>query len=147
MGVIRAHQTNYINRVLKDFKMDQSNATKTPAQAGADLAPAESMTNEQIEQMKKTPYRSAVGSLMHAAKTTVPKIALAVNQLTRFFNNPEPKHWEAVKRVLRYLRNPRAMKGLIYSKEGNPELIAYVDSDWGQHEYTKRRSVTGFVIF
>jgi hypothetical protein len=147
VGVIRAHQTNYINRVLKDFKMDQCNATKTPAQAGADLAPTEELTNEQTEQMKKTPYRSAVGSLMHAAKTTVPKIALAVNQLTRFFNRPEPKHWEAVKRVMRYLRNPRAVRGLIYSKEGNPELLAYVDSDWGQLGYMKRRSVSGFVIF
>jgi Reverse transcriptase (RNA-dependent DNA polymerase) len=58
-------------------------------------------------QMKKVPYREAVGSLMYAAVATCPDIAFAVSTLLQFLDNPGEWHWDAVKRVLHYLSGTR----------------------------------------
>ena len=56
-----------------------------------------------MAQMKKVPYREAVGSLMYATVATHPDITFAISTLSQFLENPGFVHWEAVKRVLRYL--------------------------------------------
>ena len=53
--------------------------------------------------MAKIPYREAIGSLMYAAIATRPDISFAVSTLSQFLENPGESHWEAVKRVFRYL--------------------------------------------
>ena len=50
------------------------------------------------------PYREAVGSLMYLSAATRPDITFAVNQASRFLENPTTVHWKAVKRILKYLK-------------------------------------------
>ena len=57
-----------------------------------------------IEEMKRVPYASAVGSLMYAMVSTRPYIALEVGVLILFMENIGKSHWDVVKRVLRYLK-------------------------------------------
>jgi len=56
------------------------------------------------EEMSRVLYASAVGSLMYAMVCTRPDLAYAVSTVSRFMPNPGKQHREAVKWVLRYLR-------------------------------------------
>src|SRR5260370_40638210 len=61
----------------------------------------------EADKMAKVPYRKAIGSLMYASVATRPDISHAVSTLSRFLDNPGQSHWEAVKRVFRYLAGTR----------------------------------------
>jgi len=54
--------------------------------------------------MKAVPYRKLVGKLLYLAVATRPDIAYVVGVLCRFVENPGEAHWNAAKRVLRYLK-------------------------------------------
>ena len=53
--------------------------------------------------MRQVPYASAVGSLMYAMLSTRPDICYVVGMVSRYQSNPGPKHWQAVKHILKYL--------------------------------------------
>ena len=57
-------------------------------------------TPDEIEEMKRVPYASTVGSLMYAMVSTRLDIAQEVGVLSQFMVNPGKSHWDAVKRVL-----------------------------------------------
>ena len=60
--------------------------------------------------MKHIPYREVIGLLMYAAVGSRPDIAFAVSYLACFMQNPSNTHWEAVKRVIRYLKGMKDVK-------------------------------------
>ena len=60
--------------------------------------------------MEKVPYRQAIRSLMWAAVATQPDIAFAVSLLSQFLENLGEVYWNAVKRVLRYLKGTKDHK-------------------------------------
>lgn len=64
--------------------------------------------------MNNIPYREDVGSIMYAAITVRIDIAFITNQLAQHCQNPGLEHWEAVKRVLRYLAGTRSL-GLCFN--------------------------------
>ncbi|XP_055590212.1 uncharacterized protein LOC129742345 [Uranotaenia lowii] len=80
---------------------------------------------EEDERMKKVHYKEALGCLQYIAQATRPDISYAVNAVSEFNSNPGPKHWDAVKRILRYLKRT-ASNRLRYSKQGNGELWCYL---------------------
>ena len=85
--------------------MDQCNATSTPIDLNQKLTEEMcSDNNDEMQQMKDVPYMEAVGCLLFAAQITRPDICFAVNMLSRFSQNPGKAHWNAVKRVMRYLK-------------------------------------------
>ena len=47
-------------------------------------------------------YHSVVGSLQYILITR-PELAYSVNRACQFMNNPQHHHWNAIKRILRYL--------------------------------------------
>ena len=94
--------------------------------------------------MKNIPYQEAVGCLMYLSQCTRPDILFAVNLLSRFNNNPGPKHWEAVKHLLRYLRGTSKMK-LCYNADANSKLVGYSDADWAS-DLDDRRSTSGYIF-
>jgi len=55
------------------------------------------------EEIKRVPYREAIGSLLYLANAT-PDIAYAVNYLSRKQLNPTEEDWLEVKRIFRYLK-------------------------------------------
>ena len=54
--------------------------------------------------MSNVPYASALGSLMNAMLCTQPDICFAVGLVSCYQSNPGLAHWQAVKRIFRYLR-------------------------------------------
>ena len=57
----------------------------------------------EMEEMSRVPYQSVVGSLMYVMVCTRLDIAQAVGVLSRYMSNPGRAHWDAVKRIFRYL--------------------------------------------
>jgi hypothetical protein len=99
-------------------------------------------TPEETARMQRTPYRQAIGSLMYLAVGTRPDIAFAVSMLSRFLNNPGDAHWEAVKRLFRYLKGTKDLQ-LTYGGEQH-DLQSYTDADGNVQE--DRRAISGTAI-
>ena len=100
-------------------------------------------TDEKKKEMQTVPYASAVGSHMYAMVCTRPDIAHAVSTVSRFMSNLGRPHWEAVKWILRYLRDSTNLK-LCFGKS-DPALVAYTDADWAE-DVDSRKSTLGYLI-
>jgi hypothetical protein len=87
-----------------------------------------------------------VGELLYLACTTRPDLSHSVGVLSRFVENPGKKHWEACKRVLRYLSGTRDV-GLTFRghSETAYQIEAYSDADWGR-DLHGRKSVYGYHV-
>lgn len=144
-GTLRLDQQHYIEEVLKRFNLNNCRPVATPADPGNKLeASTSEETAEEIQEMQNVPYKEAVGCLTYLAQGTRPDILLAVNKVSQFSSNPTRRHWEAVKRIMRYL------KGTIdycleYSREGDPQFTGYTDADWGG-DPASRKSTTGYIF-
>ena len=64
-------------------------------------------TSKEEKMMRQIPYALAVGSLMYAMLCTRLDICYLVGMVSRYQSNPRPKHWEAVKHILKYLRRTK----------------------------------------
>ena len=137
-GTIRVSQKKYISDMLTRFRMEDAYPAKNPSAAGQRDQAEQSvlLTAEGTHQ-----FRSLIGSLMYAAVCTRPDITYHVIALARHMQEPAESHWNAAKRILRYLKGTRD-QGLTYGK-GSTDLIGYCDSDWAGDVAT-RRSTTGY---
>jgi Reverse transcriptase (RNA-dependent DNA polymerase) len=147
-GVMSLDQSLYLNNVLARFNMTDCKPVSTP----------ESMDKLTLEQcptadgektsMSDVPYDSLVGSLLYASIGTRPDIAHAVNAISKFIKNPGNAHWQAAKRILRYIKGT-VNKGLVFTSSGisgnKLSVSAFSDSDWAG-DVDDRRSTTGFVV-
>jgi hypothetical protein len=148
--LLKLDQSLYVKKILSRFKMISAKPVTTPEQSGVKLLLSMSpSSDDEKDQMKDVPYRAAIGALTYAATGTRPDIAHAVNECSKFSSNPGPKHWIAVKRIMRYLVGT-VDKGLCYSKRDNQNnetavLDAYADADWAGDK-DDRKSTSGYVI-
>jgi hypothetical protein len=99
-------------------------------------------TPQERAEMRRVPYREAVGSLMYAAIGTRPDIAFATSILAQFFENPGNAHWEAAKRVIRYLKGTAHWR-LTYSPETHA-LVGYSDADGNSQP--GRKAISGYAF-
>jgi hypothetical protein len=79
---------------------------------------------------------------MWAAVATRPDIAFAVSLLSQFLENPSMIHWNAAKRVLRYLKGTKDKK-LVLGK-GCGDITGYCDADWASQDH--RHSISAYVF-
>ncbi|KAJ3474890.1 hypothetical protein NLI96_g12195 [Meripilus lineatus] len=94
------------------------------------------------QEMCHKPYSQLIGSLMYAAICTRPDIAYSTSTLAQFMSDPSPTHWEATKRVLRYLKGT---KNLVLMFGGDlTDLTGFTDADWGSQAH--RHSISGSVF-
>jgi hypothetical protein len=120
--------------------MNDATPMTIPADPNANLFVE--VTDADHAAMADKPYACLVGSLMYAAIATRPDIMFIVSTLARFMAKPAVVHWEAAKRVIRYLKGTRNLV-LTYGTE-NAGLICYSDSDWASQPH--RHSITGWVF-
>uniref|UniRef100_A0A2N9EIR8 CCHC-type domain-containing protein n=1 Tax=Fagus sylvatica TaxID=28930 RepID=A0A2N9EIR8_FAGSY len=139
-------QKNYIRKVLEKFSMLDAKPVSTPLANHFRLSSSQCPKNEEeIENMSKVPYASAVGCLMYAMVCTRPDLAHAVSTVSRYMANPRREHWNAVKWIFRYLKGT-AEHGILFSRQpGTNSVVGYVDADYAG-EVDDRRSTTGYVF-
>ena len=145
MGVLTMSQERYCEKVLTRFNMKECKAVSTPLALGQKLRLTnQQLTEKEVKDMENVPYRSAIGSLMYLMVSTRPDLAASVGILSRYLEDPNPSHWEAVKRVFRYVQGSKDY-GLTFTRQGNNNPVGYCDADWGGCLDT-RRSTTGYVF-
>ncbi|CAL1381539.1 unnamed protein product [Linum trigynum] len=119
--------------------MENCNPVSTPAECGLKLS-----KDDKGEKVNSTKFRSLVGSLRYLTCTR-PDILYAVGLVSRYMEAPTMSHWNAAKRILRYIKGT-IDHGLLYTKSENFKLVGYCDSDWAG-DVDDRKSTTGFVFF
>ncbi|KAJ4721050.1 Retrovirus-related Pol polyprotein from transposon TNT 1-94 [Melia azedarach] len=138
-------QKGYIQKILSRFGMSTAKPIDTPSAANAHLSVAFAPKSvEEKEYMSRVPYTSAVGSLMYAMVCTRPDLAQSVNVVSRFMGEPSKEHWQAVKRIFRYLKGTFDV-GLIYGGDTQCLVTGFSDSDYAG-DVDSRRSMTGYVF-
>lgn len=71
-------------------------------------------------------------------------IVYGVGLISRFMESPRQSHWQAAKRILRYVKGT-IDEGIFYSSSNELELIGYTDSDWASETET-RKSTSGYAF-
>lgn len=136
------HQSAYVNRMLAKFNMADAKGVKTPLEVSHELNKAEKLAEEVVSNV---PYAEAIGSLLYCAMATRPDIAYPLSVLSKYTSQPRAAHWQAVKRVLRYLKETSNF-GIVFQRVKEPALVCFSDADWaGDHQ--NRRSTSGLVSF
>lgn len=131
-------QKKYVIDLLERFGMSNSNSAHNPMVPGCKLG-----KDEDGKGVNKTLYKQMVGSLMYATATR-PDIMYSVSQVSRFMENPKELHFQAVKRIIRYLKGTCEF-GLFYQRNGGKDLIGYTDSDYA-NDIEDRKSTSGYVF-
>jgi hypothetical protein len=134
------HQTSYIQTLLEDLAMNNCNPAKTPMDTARPDLHA-----EPILENKRTEYQTLIGKLLFLSICTRPDISYAVNSLAQYSSAPRQSNFDAIKRLLRYLKGTISL-GLHYSaRDKSNDFLprGYSDSDWAGEK--DRRSVSGFV--
>ncbi|KAJ9552322.1 hypothetical protein OSB04_016367 [Centaurea solstitialis] len=125
-----------ISQLSSEFPM--SDLGPTPADTKTKLA----VDGEPVSD--PTLYRSLVGALQYLTFTR-PDIAYAVQQVCLFMHDPRLPHFNALKRILRYLKGTLS-HGLHIKASAVDRLVAYSDADWAGCPNT-RRSTSGFCVY
>ncbi|GJS63012.1 retrovirus-related pol polyprotein from transposon TNT 1-94 [Tanacetum coccineum] len=102
-------------------------STPFPTNVKLSFKMSPSSEKERME-MSRVPYASALGSLMFAMICTRPDIAHAVGVVSRYMAEPGKEHWEAVKRILRYIKGTSDVA--LCFRESDSIVKGYVDSDY-----------------
>nr|GEV01806.1 ribonuclease H-like domain, reverse transcriptase, RNA-dependent DNA polymerase [Tanacetum cinerariifolium] len=138
-GKITIRQTGYINKILKDASMLESNDTKIPMDPGTKLVKAESGNS-----VDATYYRSLIGCLRYLLHTR-PDLSYSVGILNRFMKEPKDHHLKAIKQVIRYIKGTKD-HGIIYKKDGGFKITGYSDSSYGVNT-DQGKGTTGIVFY
>ncbi|GJW12890.1 zinc finger, CCHC-type containing protein [Tanacetum coccineum] len=119
---IAISQSPYIKKVLKKFNYFKYTPISTPIDTSEKLIPNNRQVVSQLE------YSSAIGCLMYVMTCTMPDIAFAMGKLSRYTSNPSTQHWQAIQRVLKYLKKTMDYR-LMYT--GYPSVLeGYTDASW-----------------
>ena len=131
-------QGGYISKLLEKFNVKSCNPMKLPIDPKLQLS-----RNMGTSKIDPEEYRSLVGSLIYLSHTRL-DISYAVGSVARYMQDPEIAHFQAIKKILRYLSGTATYGLLLDSRSNNCTFHSYVDADWGRDVDT-RHSVSGIL--
>nr|GEW17692.1 zinc finger, CCHC-type [Tanacetum cinerariifolium] len=111
---IAISQSHYIDKVLIKFNYSDFTPVSTPLDTCEKLMPNKGPAVSQLE------YSRVIGCLMYVVTCTRPDIAFVMGKLSRYTSNPGAQHWQAIQRVLKYLKKTIDYR-LVYS--GYPSVL------------------------
>jgi hypothetical protein len=97
-GGVTLLQSHYVEKVLSRFGYSDCQPTPTPYDPSVLLRKNQRIVKDQLR------YSQIIGSLQYLADATRPDISIAVSKLSRFVSNPGDGHWQALERVMHYLK-------------------------------------------
>ncbi|CAI7822770.1 unnamed protein product [Closterium sp. NIES-54] len=130
-------QSHMVHQVLQRFGFTWSSAQATPLAIGHSLSALPS--DESVE--PSGPYPELVGYLMYLMTCTRPDLAYPLGLLARYVapSRHQKVHWDAAKRVLRYLCSTSGM-GLVLGGRRSVVLTGHSDASWVDDQATQRSS-------
>ncbi|CAI7813267.1 unnamed protein product, partial [Closterium sp. NIES-54] len=135
-------QSYMVHQVLQRFGFQFSSPQPTPLSTGHSLLAPPS--DESVE--PSGPYPELVGCLMYLMTCTRPDLAYPLSLLARYVapGMHRKVHWDAAKRVLRYLCSTSGM-GLVLGGCGLVVLAGHEDASWVYNSATQR-SLQGYTF-
>lgn len=135
---ISISQSHYVEKILERFGYTNCRSVKTPYDSSKPLY--KNKSGVPVSQLR---YSQIIGSLMYLANCTRPDISFSVSKLSRYTSCPDRTHWEALDRVLKYLKGTSTL-GLHYGKF--PAVLeGYSDASWIAKN-SGSNGVTGYVF-
>ncbi|CAI7855170.1 unnamed protein product, partial [Closterium sp. NIES-54] len=130
-------QSHMVHQVLQHFGFQYSSPQLTPLSTSHSLSAPPS--DESVE--PSGPYPELVGCLMYLITCTRPDLAYPLSLLARYVapGRHRKVHWDAAKRVLRYLCSTSGM-GLVLGGRGPVVLTGHADASWVDDLATQRSS-------
>ncbi|CAI7888530.1 unnamed protein product [Closterium sp. NIES-54] len=130
-------QSHMVQQVLQRFGFTYSSPQSTPLPTGHSLSAPPS--DESVE--PSGPYPELVGCLMYLMTCTRPDLAYPLSLLARYVapGRHRKVHWDAAKRVLRYLCSTSGM-GLVLGGRARVVLTGHADASWVDDLATQRSS-------
>ncbi|UYV82244.1 hypothetical protein LAZ67_21001448 [Cordylochernes scorpioides] len=125
---ITLKQEGYINKLLQKYHMQDCKGVSTPMDVNTDFGNFHS--SKKIDQHK---YQELIGSLLYLACKSRADIAFSVTVLSKYNTDPREIHWNAAKRVLRYLQFTKKL-GLVYTV-GDTKLEGFTDASWNSKNF------------
>lgn len=136
----------YIDEIVAHFGQSQAKDVHSPMEMGTHLNLSQCpSTSQEIADMRLKPYQAAVGALNHAAVMTRPDISKAVQTVAQFSSNPGKHHWDAVIRIIRYLRTTRNLVLTLGGKSAAIQLLGYCDADYANSP-DHGHSISGYAM-
>ncbi|CAM8903390.1 unnamed protein product [Rhodiola kirilowii] len=127
-------QSHYVDKILDKFGKDSLGVCRTRIDVNQRLS------KNKGESISKVKYSKVIGSLMYLMNCTRPDIAYTVSRLARYMSNPGTEHWNAIVRIMRYLRFTRNYS-LHYTRY--PKVIeGYTDASW----ISDSKATSGYVF-
>ena len=161
LGTTTLSQEHAINELLSKYGMSQANGVHTPLESTKVLQPKHQNNSaaatrvaidSELSSEEQSQYQSIVGSVMYIMLGSRPDICYAVSYLSQYNARATQKHLQALKRLLRYLKQTSKYVLEYHSiacTNAMPwssfMLHGYSDSDWaGDQE--QRRSTGGYLF-
>jgi hypothetical protein len=142
-GVLRMHQSDYIESILERRGMAHCVPVRSPLEPGHVLG-----TNADLDTAdpsRSSEFLSVVGEFLWLSQTVHLELAHVAGLLGRYAAKPTAECWRIVTRVHRYLRR-EGSAALVYRRSESPEgLAGYTDSSWCDCNSTSRS--TGAFVF
>ena len=107
---------------MKNFDYFNVNPVRTP------YDPSIHLRKNKESSVSQTEYAKIIGSVMFLMNYTRPDIAYAVSRLSRYTHNPNTEHWNALHRLLRYLRG--TMDWCLHFHKFPVVLEGFCDANW-----------------
>ncbi|KAJ9671309.1 hypothetical protein PVL29_025143 [Vitis rotundifolia] len=137
-GVVLS-QRKYALDILEETGMLDCKPVDTPMDPNVKLVPGQ---GEPLGDPDR--YRRLVGKLNYLTITR-PDISFPVSVVSQFLQSPCDSHWDAVIRILRYIKSTPG-QGVLYENRGHTQVVGYTDADWAGSP-TDRRSTSGYCVF
>ncbi|GJW59443.1 zinc finger, CCHC-type containing protein [Tanacetum coccineum] len=134
---ISISQSHYTEKVLKKFNYFDCTPVSTPIDTGEKVRPNNGQAVSQLEDSR------VISCLMYVVTCTRLDIAFVVAKLSRYTSNPSTQHWQALQRVLKYLK--KTMDYSLSYTGYHSVLEGYTDASWiSNTEYNS--STSGWVF-
>jgi hypothetical protein len=136
-GGVTLSQSHYLEKVLSRFGYSDLEPISTPYDASVILRKNKRIMRDQLR------YSHIIGLLMYLASATRPDVSFAMSKLSQFVSNPGDDHWNALGRVMHYLKGTMDY-GIHYT--GYPRVLeGYSDSNWIS-DVDKIKATSGYVF-
>ncbi|RVW27700.1 Retrovirus-related Pol polyprotein from transposon RE2 [Vitis vinifera] len=132
-------QRKYVLDILEETGILECKPVDTPMDPNVKLVPGQ---GEPLRDPRR--YRRLVSKLNYLTITR-PNISFPVSVVSQFLQSPCDNHWDAVIRILRYIKGTPG-QGMLYEDRGHTQIVGYTDADWAGSP-SDRRSTSGYCVF
>ncbi|KAA0057477.1 Copia protein [Cucumis melo var. makuwa] len=133
------NQEKYIDDLLHKLQLTDLKPASSPSVLGKRLS-----ISDGIPLKDPFMYQSTIVALQYLTNTRS-NISYIVNHLSQFLQKPTDLHWQAVKRVLRYISGTKHY-GILFQSNTDLSITAFSDADWASN-INDRKSVAAYCVF